>query len=112
MAALLNGSINNPDKIVGYISDCREMEVTVLPPDVNLSEKNFSVSASEFLLTETKLTHLEQDFPGSPFSGPSALPQDVYLELLPALKKVLNQKCSSEEAWIQAVLEYLLKKEN
>ena len=112
MAALLNGSINNPDKIVGYISDCREMEVTVLPPDVNLSEKNFSVSASEFLLTETKLTHLDQDFPGSPFSGPSALPQDVYQELLPALKKVLNQKCSSEEAWIQAVLEYLPKKEN
>ena len=88
MAALLNGSINNPDKIVGYISDCREMEVTVLPPDVNLSEKNFSVSASEFLLTETKLTHLDQDFPGSPFPGPSALPQDVYLELLPALKTV------------------------
>ena len=70
-AALLNGSINNPDKIVGYISDCREMEVTVLPPDVNLSEKNFSVSATEFLLTETKLTHLEQDFPGSSRGSPA-----------------------------------------
>jgi len=112
MAALLNGSINNPDKIVGYISDCREMEVTVLPPDVNLSEKNFSVSATEFLLTETKLTHLDQGFPGSPFYGTSPLPHENYKEILPALKKVINQKYSSEQEWLEAVSQNLPGSEN
>ncbi|MCS6897551.1 MAG: DNA polymerase III subunit alpha, partial [Nitrospira sp.] len=43
MASLLTSEMGNTDKIVGYLTECREMGIRVLPPDVNESEKNFSV---------------------------------------------------------------------
>jgi DNA polymerase-3 subunit alpha len=45
MAALLTSEMGNTDKVVRYISDCREMGIRVLPPDVNESDKAFSVAA-------------------------------------------------------------------
>ncbi len=42
MAALLTSETGNTDKVVRYINECREMEVTVLPPDVNVSEIDFT----------------------------------------------------------------------
>ena len=44
MAATLTSEIGNTDKIVLLIDDCRKMGIEVLPPDVNESEPNFSVS--------------------------------------------------------------------
>ena len=44
MAATLTSEIGNTDKIVLLIDDCRKMGIEVLPPDVNESETNFSVS--------------------------------------------------------------------
>lgn len=46
MAATLTSEIGNTDKIVLLIDDCRKMGIPVLPPDVNESEANFSVSQS------------------------------------------------------------------
>jgi DNA polymerase-3 subunit alpha len=48
MAALLSGDIpgrnfKRKDALVEHIEDCQRMEVTVLPPDVNRSEGDFSV---------------------------------------------------------------------
>ena len=43
MAALLTSEMGNADKMVGYFGECRELGIRVLPPDVNESEKNFSV---------------------------------------------------------------------
>jgi len=43
MAALLSSEMGNTDKIVRYINDCRQMGITVLPPDVNRSKADFSV---------------------------------------------------------------------
>ena len=43
MAALLSSEKNNRDKIIKYISDCKEMEISVLPPDINESTVDFSV---------------------------------------------------------------------
>jgi DNA polymerase-3 subunit alpha len=43
MAALLTSERANTDKIVQYIGECREMGLPVLPPDVNESEKFFTV---------------------------------------------------------------------
>jgi DNA polymerase III subunit alpha len=43
MAALLSCDMNNTDKVVLYINECREHNIEVLPPDINESIKDFSV---------------------------------------------------------------------
>jgi DNA polymerase-3 subunit alpha len=43
MAALMTTEMDNTDKITKYIGDAREHGMRVLPPDVNHSEKRFSV---------------------------------------------------------------------
>lgn len=43
MTAVLASEINNAEKIRFFISECREMKMPVLPPDVNTSEISFSV---------------------------------------------------------------------
>jgi DNA polymerase-3 subunit alpha len=43
MAALLTSEMGNTDKIVGYLAECREMGIRLLPPDVNESDTHFSV---------------------------------------------------------------------
>jgi DNA polymerase-3 subunit alpha len=44
MAGLLTSEINNLDKIVRLIAECRERGLTVLPPDINSSRTDFSVT--------------------------------------------------------------------
>jgi DNA polymerase-3 subunit alpha len=46
MAALLTGVMSSSDKIALYISNCRRMEIEILPPDVNESDINFTVVGS------------------------------------------------------------------
>ena len=43
MAALLSCDVNNTDKVVRYISECKEHDIEVLPPDINESNKDFTV---------------------------------------------------------------------
>ncbi len=43
MAALLSSEMGNTDKVVNYISECREKHIDVLPPDVNDSIEGFKV---------------------------------------------------------------------
>ncbi len=47
MAALLTSEAQNTEKIVRYIAECREMSIPVLPPDINESQRNFSVVGSQ-----------------------------------------------------------------
>jgi DNA polymerase III subunit alpha len=42
MSALLTSESGNTDKIVKYINECREMNIRVLPPDVNQSDFHFT----------------------------------------------------------------------
>jgi len=42
MAALLTSETGNTAKVVKYINECREMNIRVLPPDVNASEYTFT----------------------------------------------------------------------
>lgn len=44
MAAVLSADMDNTDKIVGLIDECRDMNLTVLPPDVNHSKIRFTVA--------------------------------------------------------------------
>jgi len=43
MAALLSSDMDNTDKVVNFIADCREMGVQVLPPDINHSGHDFTI---------------------------------------------------------------------
>ncbi len=43
MAAVLSSEMDDTDKIVKYISECRNMEISILPPDVNRSKADFVV---------------------------------------------------------------------
>jgi DNA polymerase-3 subunit alpha len=42
MAALLTYEAGSTEKVVEYIEECRRMKLTVLPPDVNVSQKDFT----------------------------------------------------------------------
>ena len=44
MAALLTSVLENSVKVAEYIAECRELGIRLLPPDVNESEANFTVS--------------------------------------------------------------------
>jgi DNA polymerase-3 subunit alpha len=42
MSALLTSETGNSTKVVKYINECRDMGISVLPPDVNKSDKDFT----------------------------------------------------------------------
>jgi len=60
MAAVLNSSITNPDKIVNFIGECKEMKIQVLPPDVREGRKQFTVTRQGYRVHKRTLLHLEQ----------------------------------------------------
>ncbi len=43
LAALLSCDVDNTDKVVKYINECRQNEIDVLPPDINESYNDFTV---------------------------------------------------------------------
>ncbi|MGW8272891.1 MAG: DNA polymerase III subunit alpha, partial [Thermodesulfovibrionales bacterium] len=43
MAANLSADMDNTEKVVKFITECRAMGIEVLPPDINLSEREFMV---------------------------------------------------------------------
>lgn len=47
MAALLTSEKDNRDKIIKHIAGCKEMGIPVLPPDINESSRDFSVSGEQ-----------------------------------------------------------------
>ena len=47
MAALLSSVLDNSTKVAGYIAECRDMGIKLLPPDVNESFADFSVSGED-----------------------------------------------------------------
>ena len=42
MAALLTSETSKPENVVKYISECREMNISVVPPNVQISDANFT----------------------------------------------------------------------
>jgi DNA polymerase-3 subunit alpha len=42
MAALLTSETSKPESVVKYISECREMNIPVVPPNVQVSDANFT----------------------------------------------------------------------
>ena len=46
MAALMTSVLDSATKISTYISECKELQIPVLPPDINHSEDHFSVEGN------------------------------------------------------------------
>lgn len=44
MAAVLSSDMDNTDKVVNFINECRRMQLTVCPPDINQSDYPFVVN--------------------------------------------------------------------
>jgi DNA polymerase-3 subunit alpha len=44
MAAVLSSDMDNTDKVVAFIDECRQLRLTVVPPAVNASEFRFTVA--------------------------------------------------------------------
>jgi DNA polymerase-3 subunit alpha len=42
MAALLTSETSKPENVVKYISECREINIPVVPPNINVSDANFT----------------------------------------------------------------------
>ena len=43
MAALLTSVLDNSDKVAGYINECKDCGIALLPPDINCSADRFTV---------------------------------------------------------------------
>src|SRR5262245_39317048 len=56
MAAILTSERGNQEKVVKYINECREMGISILPPDINTSDVNFTPTTNgiRFGLTAIK----------------------------------------------------------
>ncbi|MDH5324765.1 MAG: DNA polymerase III subunit alpha [Gammaproteobacteria bacterium] len=50
MAAVLSADMDNTDKVVTLIEECREMDLSVTPPDVNLCDYRFTVKQDGVIL--------------------------------------------------------------
>ena len=46
MAALMTSVLDSAAKISGYISECKELDIPVLPPDINHSDDHFTVEGN------------------------------------------------------------------
>lgn len=44
MAAVLSSDMDNTDKVVGFIAECRDMNLKVLPPNINKGQYQFTVN--------------------------------------------------------------------
>jgi DNA polymerase III subunit alpha len=43
MAALMTSEVTNTDKVIVHVSACRQMGLEILPPDINRSQRHFTV---------------------------------------------------------------------
>jgi len=74
MAAVLSFEISNPDKIANFVSECFEMGIKVLPPDVNKSSLKFAPEFSkEAVVATDEAPKSDYDLPNSIRYGLSAI---------------------------------------
>ena len=50
MAAVLSSDMDNTDKVVILIEECRQMKLTVLPPTINISNYRFTANAQSHIV--------------------------------------------------------------
>ncbi len=62
MAALLTSVLDSTDKLASYFELCREMGISVLPPDINESEDTFTVSGENIRFGLAAVKSVGRDF--------------------------------------------------
>ena len=62
MAALLTSVLDSSEKVAEYIAECREMKIPLLPPDINESQPDFSVSSGGIRFGLTALKGVGRSF--------------------------------------------------
>jgi len=50
MAATMSSDMDKTEKVVTFIEECRQMKLTLLPPDVNMGEFQFSVNEDDAVI--------------------------------------------------------------
>jgi len=58
MAALMSSEIGNQDKLTKYLNECRDMNIPILPPDVNSSDLVFTPSGNSILFGLTAIKNV------------------------------------------------------
>jgi len=62
MASLLSSILDWSEKVADYINDCREMGISLLPPDINKSYAMFSVSGNDLRYGLVAVKNIGQGF--------------------------------------------------
>lgn len=62
MASLLTSVFSVGNKIFGYISECKRIGIEVLPPNINESEKGFTVSQNKIRFGLTAIKNISSNF--------------------------------------------------
>ena len=58
LAALLTSEMNSTEGVVKYIAECRRRNISILPPDINQSDKVFSVKNNEIIFGLTAIKNV------------------------------------------------------
>ena len=58
LAALLTSEMNSTDGVVKYIAECRRRNINILPPDINQSDKVFTVRDNEIIFGLTAIKNV------------------------------------------------------
>lgn len=100
MAALISSDVENADKILKYLNDCREMSIAILPPDINHSLARFSVLDERIRFGLSGVKNVGEEAIREIVSGRV---QGPYKNLLDLCLRVNPRKVTKR------VLEYLIK---
>ncbi len=100
MAALISSEVENTDKILKYLGDCRELNISILPPDINHSQARFSVQAEKIRFGLAGVKNVGEEAIGEIISNRE---QGLYKNLLDLCLRVNLRKVTKR------VLEYLIK---
>lgn len=93
MAALMTTEVNDTDKITKYIANAKLNRIPVLPPDVNLSEKTFSVEEIDTVGTSVKTRAIR--FGLEAIKGVGGIAVDLILEARKGRAAVDNEPAIS-----------------
>ena len=88
MAALLSSDMDNTDKVVNFIADCREMGVQVLPPDVAQSGVDFTISGNAIRFGLNAVRNVGQGAAEAILEARQALPGKRFADLAAFLRTV------------------------
>jgi len=100
MAALISSESENTDKILKHLNDCRELNISILPPDINHSQARFSVHEDKIRFGLAGVKNVGEEAIREIISGRE---QGLYKNLLDLCLRVNLRKVTKR------VLEYLIK---